>query len=248
LSTSKNQFFIVGAQRSGTTYLYTILDEHPEICMAKPVKPEPKYFLGPEFNEKKYYDTYYKHSSNSIQAFGEKSTSYYESKSVAQKISIHMPSAKIIFILADPVDRAISNYKFSVENGLEIRNIEDVFINDMAIDVSKYNTSVNPFDYKQRGIYHQYLDYYYHYFPEESIRVITRETFINNLSNIQALFGFLNCNTSFIPASLKKVINKSKKNFSSESEVLVKKRLSEFYKKHNQILLEKYQIDIGRWQ
>lgn len=245
---TRNQFFVVGAQRSGTSYLHTILDEHPEICMARPVKPEPKYFLRDEFDEKKYYDTYYKNSSSLIHAFGEKSTSYYESKSVAHKISTNMPSAKIIFILADPVNRAISNYKFSVETGLEVRNIEDAFISDVALDNSKYNTSVNPFDYKQRGIYHQYLDYYYNYFPETSIRVITRETFIGNLSSIQSLYGFLNCHSSFIPASLNKVINKSKKKISRESEILVKKKLSEFYKKHNQILSEKYQIDIQKWQ
>ena len=45
-----------------------------------------------------------------------------------------------------------------------------------------------------------------------------------------------------------KIINKSNLEISSESEILVKKRLSKFYKKHNQILFEKYQIDIGDWQ
>ena len=40
-----DHFVIVGAQRSGTTYLYGLLDEHPEIEMAKPVRPEPKFFL-----------------------------------------------------------------------------------------------------------------------------------------------------------------------------------------------------------
>ena len=42
---SDNQFFIVGAQRSGSTYLYNLLDGHPDVCMAKHVRPEPKYFL-----------------------------------------------------------------------------------------------------------------------------------------------------------------------------------------------------------
>ena len=29
---------VVGAQRCGTTYLYQVLDEHPEIAMAKPAE------------------------------------------------------------------------------------------------------------------------------------------------------------------------------------------------------------------
>ena len=35
--------FIVGAQRSGTSYLYKCLDIHPNIEMAKPSIPEPKF-------------------------------------------------------------------------------------------------------------------------------------------------------------------------------------------------------------
>ena len=248
---NKNQFFIVGAQRSGTTYIYKLLDEHPQIFMAKPVKPEPKYFLGSEFNEKEYYDTYYKNASDLIYAFGEKSTSYYENQLVAQSISTHMPLAKIIFVLADPVNRAISNYKFSFENGFESRNIEDVFINEEQVedlDLNVMNASVSPIDYKKRGIYHRYLDYYYNCFPKKNIKVFTREEIAGNLTKVQELYKFVNCTSSFIPPSLKKIINKSNFKISNKSEILVKHRLSEFYKKHNQILFEKYQIDIRNWQ
>jgi hypothetical protein len=116
---NKNQFFIVGAQRSGTTYLYNILDEHPEICMAQPVKPEPKYFLNKkllDINIDEYYKMYY-YENKKIKIYGEKSTSYYENEEVAKSIALTFPLTKIIFILANPVDRAISNYKFSVQNG-----------------------------------------------------------------------------------------------------------------------------------
>ena len=34
-------FFIAGAQRSGTTYLCHLLNEHPEIELAAPLSPEP---------------------------------------------------------------------------------------------------------------------------------------------------------------------------------------------------------------
>jgi hypothetical protein len=38
-------FIIAGAPRGGTTYLYNVLDQHPDIYMAKPGAPEPKFFL-----------------------------------------------------------------------------------------------------------------------------------------------------------------------------------------------------------
>ena len=37
-----NNHFIVGAQRSGTTYLLDNLNQHPEICITSKIKPEPK--------------------------------------------------------------------------------------------------------------------------------------------------------------------------------------------------------------
>ena len=42
-----NNFFIVGAQRSGTTWLYRMLQQHPQIALAEPCSPEAKYFLQP---------------------------------------------------------------------------------------------------------------------------------------------------------------------------------------------------------
>jgi hypothetical protein len=38
-------FIIGGAPRSGTTWLYELLDRHPDVHMAKPLAPEPKFFL-----------------------------------------------------------------------------------------------------------------------------------------------------------------------------------------------------------
>ncbi len=244
----KEQFFIVGAQRSGTTYLYTILDEHPEICMAKPVKPEPKYFLTNEYNEVEYYNYFYNHKLSTTKIFGEKSTSYYESKLIAQKIATNIPLAKIIFILADPVCRAISNYKLSFENGIETRTIEDVFINNVAIDTSKYKTSVNPFDYKQRGVYHKYIDYYYNYFPKENIKIIVKEELVNNVDIIQDLYSFLGVDEMVIPNSMNSIINKSKNNIQFDKLAKVQTILADYYSDYNQILDDIYNINTTTWR
>ena len=41
-------FIIGGAPRSGTTWLTAALDRHPDIWVAKPLRPEPKFFLVDE--------------------------------------------------------------------------------------------------------------------------------------------------------------------------------------------------------
>jgi hypothetical protein len=162
-----------------------------------------------------------------------KSTSYYENESVAKYLSENIPTAKIIFILADPVSRAISNYKFSVDNGLETRSLEEVFIQESKINMDNIKTSVNPFAYKERGVYRPYLDSYYQYFPKENIKIIVKEKFTNNLEAIQDLYAFLGANSHFKPDSINTIINKSKNSITSEEENLVRDYLSKFYQEHN---------------
>jgi hypothetical protein len=116
---TRDYFFVIGAQRSGTTYLYHLLDSHPEIEMAKPVKPEPKFFLlddvyaeGFEAYEQTFYD-----AQSDAKVRGEKSTSYIEYEKVAERMMATLPPAKVVCIVRDPIERAISNYWFYVRRG-----------------------------------------------------------------------------------------------------------------------------------
>ena len=144
-------FFIAGAQRCGTTYLYTLLDEHPEIEMAKPFKPEPKFFLKDSLFSKglSYYESHFFGSKPSAWLQGEKSTTYIESETAAKHIVHAFPDAKILIVLRNPIERAISNYWFSVNNGIETAPIEEAFINEeqrrLNYDHSRFSTS--PFVY-----------------------------------------------------------------------------------------------------
>ena len=78
-------FFIAGAQRSGTSYLYHILAEHPEIEMAKPLRPEPKFFHVDALFERglDYYRHHFFEGKAGAWLRGEKSTSYMESEKAA---------------------------------------------------------------------------------------------------------------------------------------------------------------------
>ena len=73
-------FFIIGAQRSGTTSLAKILDEHPQIIMAKPFRPEPKYFINTDYanlNYNQYLKLFFPKISNN-KLLGEKTTAYMD--------------------------------------------------------------------------------------------------------------------------------------------------------------------------
>jgi hypothetical protein len=242
---NKNQFFIVGAQRSGTTYLYNILEQHPKICMAKPTKPEPKYFLNKELNDvnlDEYYLKYYSNCSND-NIFGEKSTSYYENENVAKLIFKCFPNAKILFCLRNPVERALSNYYFSVNNNLEKRSLEEVFIEEKKISYNINTTSVNPFDYLKRGIYIDFIKMYLKYFNKNQIYIAIFDDLINNLDEIRSIYDFLSVDKKFIPSSIQQVVNASSKDLCPDRKVL--DFLKKYYKKHNQELKMIIQKDLS---
>ena len=205
-----DHFVIVGAQRSGTTYLYGLLDEHPEIEMAKPLRPEPKFFLD--------YDRY----ALGIDAYesqlfpqagarvrGEKSTSYIESEVAARRINAMLPDARVILVVRDPVHRAMSNYHFSVQHGVEDLPPADALRAAAAGDREWDHTrfSVSPFDYLARGRYAEYLDRFAAHVARDRIHVLVFEELVADPSVVADLYERLGVDPTFMPPGSGTVVN-----------------------------------------
>ena len=234
-------FALIGAQRSGSTWLYQMLDEHPEIDMAKPYKPEPKHFINQdEFAKgRDYYLNKFFSPGKAI--IGEKSTSYIEHPECCNKIKEFFPEAKIIAILRDPVTRALSNYEFSRKHKLEPRSREDVFLNNEPAP-SDYTTSVNPFDYLARGKYINYLQPFIDCVGHERIKIITYEHLVNSRDVMDEIYNFVGCKNSYFPKSYKKIVNSTSGEYRSDEVV---KALRCYYEPYNERLKEV--VDTSWW-
>lgn len=210
----KTIFFIVGAQRSGTSLLYLSLDSHPDICMARPATPEPKYFLRPPPSANVINDYFFRHYGHYKKepVIGEKSTSYYESHTAASRIRETLPNARILFCLRHPVERAISNYFFSRQHGLEQRSATDVFLNNKPVpDFDKSKTSVSPFDYIARSDYPRVIQFFFNHFPERQIKILIFEELIASPTPYRSLLSFLGVDPGVAPLATNKAINPSAK-------------------------------------
>jgi len=195
LSRSDDSFFvIVGAQRCGTTYLYHLLDEHPSVEMARPVRPEPKFFLEPDAVSRgleTYHATHFGHRPGA-RVHGEKGTSYIESERAARRIVELLPDPRIVLLVRDPVHRAISNYRFSVENGLETLPPADALTEEAgARPYDRARVSASPFGYLRRGRYIEYLDMYLRYVPRDRIFVGILEELVRGPDVFDSLCAFL---------------------------------------------------------
>jgi hypothetical protein len=189
-------FIIGGAPRSGTTWLYWLLDRHPLIYMARPVSPEPKFFLVDDIYEKGlrfYSDTWFA-SAGLDRLAGEKSTDYLESTAAAERIARDLPAVKLVFVLREPADRAISNYLWTRMNGLETEDLETALRleDDRERNLPERLKFARPFSYFSRGLYADLLTPYFDRFPREQILVLRFEDIVDAPKSVaERLHGFL---------------------------------------------------------
>ena len=209
-------FLIIGAAKSGTTSLYSYLNQHPQIYFS-PFK-EPRFFAlegleidyqGPAqiINQKaintiEEYQKLFAAVSNEI-AIGEASTLYLYSEQAPQKIKQYVPQAKLIAILRNPIDRAYSSYSHLVRDGFETLS----FAEALQKEPQRIAQNWSPlWHYQQRGFYYPQLARYYDTFPAEQIKVYLYEDFVKNTSQVTAdIFNFLGVNPNFKPDTSQKM-------------------------------------------
>lgn len=153
MAPNHNQLFIIGGQRSGTTFLTNLINQHPLVQFTTPTFPESKFFIrNPKANADHFYKEFFPIGADKL-VVAEKSTSYFEHDLALRAIADNFPNALIIFIYRNPVERAISNYMYSRKNGLETRTAEEVFLENVQHPGYLNGVSVNPFDYLGRSKY-----------------------------------------------------------------------------------------------
>ena len=188
-----NRFFIIGAQRCGTTTLAELLDRDPRVEFARPLRPEPKFFLDEALAARgtDYYERTYFSDSGALRR-GEKGTSYIESAEAARRIARAYPAARILAIVREPVARAVSNYRFSIAGGMEDLLPEEALTpgaEERPFDPSR--VSVSPFHYLRRGRYMEHLSSWLAQFPRDQLHVEVLEELVEDPSGIDRVFSFL---------------------------------------------------------
>jgi hypothetical protein len=217
--------------------------------MAKPVRPEPKFFLDEERvkgGREAYERELFGELRNDVIP-GEKSTSYIEFPRVAERIHQLFPEARIIAMLRDPVERALSNYWFSRKNGLETRSLREVFIDGMSAPPLEKEVSVDPFDYWGRGLYEKQLRPYWELFGEEQVHVLINEEFVGSEEAVLELYRSLGLDEISVPDLITKSFNEGERERDADEEE-VRGALQAYYAEANEDLERALGRELKVWK
>lgn len=119
-------FLIIGAPKSGTTYLWKVLSSHPQVQMSPYFRrierftgsqngkgkrycnrKEIKYFCARQVNDIRWYKAFF---NNNDKLQGEATPTYLTFIACHEQMYRTLPNAKLIIILRNPVLRSFSNY------------------------------------------------------------------------------------------------------------------------------------------
>ena len=186
-------FIGLGAQKSGTSWAYACLYEHPEICA--PIK-EIHFFSRPRYVQGlQWYENHFR-KCNVKKIKGEFSTSYLYSQEAPERIHTNYPNAKLIAILRNPDDRAVSQYRNSIKSG-EITE---------AISFTQF--AAREASVIEQGRYCEQLERYQKYFQKNQMLVLIYEDIKKDpQAFMQSIYRFLGVSDSFVSTMLNQEIN-----------------------------------------
>jgi hypothetical protein len=183
-------FIVIGAQKSGTTALAQFLGQHQDICMARPKEAhafDHKDYAGSwtDVLLSEYYGGFFAHAG-SENCRGEATPIYLYLPDAPRQMHSYNPDLKLLVILRDPVERAISHYRMAVAQGYEHLPLWLASVPLAEHSMFRENS------YRSRGLYARQLRRFRQYFaPGQLLVVRTEDLREQHAATLQAVFDFL---------------------------------------------------------
>jgi hypothetical protein len=194
---ARPDFIMIGAQKAGTTSLYAWLTEHPDVLAAR--RKEPQFFNRRMDTEpvRAYWLEFPSRFKIGVLrtlrrrpvVTGEASTLYLPDPRVPARVAELLPNVKLIAVLREPVDRAISNYWMEYHRGNEPLPLDEAMRQEPLrgepeIDrVGARDWSGQPvraWGYVTRSRYAEQLERWLQHFPREQLLVVEFDDLAND--------------------------------------------------------------------
>jgi tetratricopeptide (TPR) repeat protein/capsular polysaccharide biosynthesis protein len=241
-------FIIIGATKCGTTSLHEYLKRHPKIFL--PQRKELNFFIDRSFQHgKAWYLSHFPAITDEPGYYtGEASPNYFDSVGAEQRIAEMFPAMKLIVLLRNPVDRALSAYHHRAKDGAETRPLREA----IAAEIEELSALTED-ELIQRscgyqstifgGLYVYKLKRWLKVFPREQLLILKSENFFKNTEEqMQQVYDFLG-----IPGTRASQYGKHNAGTYTVENDEVRQTLNDFFRPHNQHLEDYLGIESG-WE
>ncbi len=240
-------FIVIGAQKSGTTFLYRNLVAQPGVLPA--YKKEIHFFDRRYGKGMAWYRAHFPlrpagtGSGNAGRPItGESSPYYLFHPAVPRRVQAALPEVRLIAVLRNPVDRAYSHFQHERRRGVETHGFAEALeleaarlageeaqiLGDPAYDSHAHRK----FSYFARGVYVDQLARWLERFPTERILVLKSEAmYADPGSALGRVMGFLGQD---LPETRVPHANRPKQYSAIDPET--RRRLEERFAPHNERL------------
>ncbi len=146
-------FIMIGASKCSTTAVYRLLRRHPQVWL--PADKGAYYFTSARCGESEAWEAYlslFKDAPAEARIVGESSNTYTrlpESEGVAERIAAALGRPKLLYMVRDPVSRAVSHFRhrFLDGGGRYASSFTEALEHDLGLGaVSQYARQLAPFD------------------------------------------------------------------------------------------------------
>lgn len=214
-------FLIIGSQKAGTSWLHNALAQHPEIVVSM---PKELHF----FNNRETYgrglDWYAEHfvATDRTRAIGESTPSFNtidmaedqpneRRDLIPQRIHDAIPDVKLILILRDPIERAVSAYYHYLRKGKWPNWPSFSDVGDSLATISE-------------GYYDVHLARWLEFFDPDQLQVLVYEEVFRDAASrasaIRRTLEHVGVDASFEPTSTERPVNRRMSHFNLRTNQL----------------------------
>ena len=193
------EFFVIGAQKAGSTYLLECLNEHPRIFMPP---YEVRFFEDPEYDSSRMQD-FEQHfeGAKANQVIGVKRPNILGRPECPARLAEHMPHGKLIVILREPIQRALSAYFHYMKTGLlPVKPLDQGMRAVIDGTVPGYPRASEVLTF---GLYAESLARFDKYYPSGQIYITLLDEIRNNpAAELEQLYRFLGVDSEYQPRAI----------------------------------------------
>jgi hypothetical protein len=247
-------FLIIGAAKCGTTSVANNLRRHPDLYLPS---HEVHYFSKHLSTGLAWYRALFQQPQK-LQ--GEKSTSYLYDIHCHQEIARVLPTAKLILLLRNPVERAYSNWNMRyaeqrlIIDGLQfnasgfppLKSLDFDALVDYYLTHHEHSEIIfqKPLDIIHRGRYVDQLENLLRYYAKNQILIMITERFAQNeAEGYETLCRFLN----ILPFTTTEYPRDSVSTYAYPIPARARAKLQDFYRPYNERLFQLLGFTIPEW-